>query len=166
MFGFSSASAFTINTFAQRAIAVGSVASGIGLTIDAWFLLAYCNATPAKFQVSPPNSLHGVGRRPDIFLPENGARPLRQIPVLLYFGTDTGVVHVHVRLRAHDVFAVGRVDGVADCGACHVVHGRRARQPTVYRIRRALHRSAYCRSDTKHPKRHLAMSLLDTSATS
>ncbi|KAH0828139.1 hypothetical protein J3R83DRAFT_3827 [Lanmaoa asiatica] len=50
VFGFSSASFFTINTFARRAIAVGSVASGIGLTIDAWFLLVYCNATPAKFK--------------------------------------------------------------------------------------------------------------------
>lgn len=52
MFGFSSASVFAINNFARRAIAVGSVASGIGLAIDAWFLLAYCNVTSTKFQVS------------------------------------------------------------------------------------------------------------------
>jgi hypothetical protein len=50
VFGFSSGSAFTISNFARKAIALGSVASGIGLTIDAWFLLAYCNATPVKFQ--------------------------------------------------------------------------------------------------------------------
>ncbi|KAI9571545.1 hypothetical protein HD554DRAFT_2071470 [Boletus coccyginus] len=50
VFGFSSGTTFTITNFAKGAIAVGSVASGIGLTIDAWFLLAYCNTTPAKFQ--------------------------------------------------------------------------------------------------------------------
>ncbi|KAG9309315.1 hypothetical protein JVU11DRAFT_10803 [Chiua virens] len=50
VFGFSSASAFMISKFATRAIAVASVASGIGLTIDAWFLLAYCNITSTKFQ--------------------------------------------------------------------------------------------------------------------
>lgn len=51
MFGFSSASAFLITHFARRAIAVGSVASGLGLTITAWFLLLYSNATSPKFQV-------------------------------------------------------------------------------------------------------------------
>jgi len=50
VFGFSSGSTFTISNFARGTIAIGSVASGIGLTIDAWFLLAYCNTTPAKFQ--------------------------------------------------------------------------------------------------------------------
>ncbi|KAN0091511.1 hypothetical protein V8E55_005077 [Tylopilus felleus] len=50
VFGFSSASTFAISHFSMKAIAVGSVASGIGLVIDAWFLLVYCNATPAKFQ--------------------------------------------------------------------------------------------------------------------
>ena len=61
MFGFSSGSAFAITNFARRAIAVGSVASGIGLAIDAWFLLAYCNTTPAKFQVSPLLSTQPYG---------------------------------------------------------------------------------------------------------
>ncbi|KAF8554755.1 hypothetical protein OG21DRAFT_1508501 [Imleria badia] len=50
VFGFSSAATFTVTNFARKAIAVGSVASGIGLSIDAWFLLVYCNAPPAKFQ--------------------------------------------------------------------------------------------------------------------
>ncbi|KAF8444996.1 hypothetical protein L210DRAFT_3531682 [Boletus edulis BED1] len=50
VFGFSSAAPFQITNLAKRAIAVGSIASGIGLAIDAWFLLVYCNATPAKFQ--------------------------------------------------------------------------------------------------------------------
>ena len=61
MFGFSSASTFVITDFARRAIAVGSVASGIGLSIDAWFLLVYCNAPSAKFQVSPPFSMQLCG---------------------------------------------------------------------------------------------------------
>jgi hypothetical protein len=53
VFGFSSGSAFTISNFAREAIALVNVTSGIGLTVDAWFLLAYCNAIPVKFQVSP-----------------------------------------------------------------------------------------------------------------
>ncbi|KAF9227051.1 hypothetical protein BS17DRAFT_774855 [Gyrodon lividus] len=50
VFGFSSGSLFTVDSIAKRAIAIGSIASGIGLSIDAWFLLAYSGATAAKFQ--------------------------------------------------------------------------------------------------------------------
>ncbi|KIK41245.1 hypothetical protein CY34DRAFT_68801, partial [Suillus luteus UH-Slu-Lm8-n1] len=50
VFGFSSSSLFSVNTFAQSAIALGSVASGIGLAIDGWFLLVYSGANAKKFQ--------------------------------------------------------------------------------------------------------------------
>ncbi|KAG1735994.1 hypothetical protein EDB19DRAFT_1722862 [Suillus lakei] len=50
VFGFSSSSLFSVNTFAQRAIALGSVASGIGLAIDGWFLLVYSGANAKEFQ--------------------------------------------------------------------------------------------------------------------
>ncbi|KAF8838514.1 hypothetical protein BDN67DRAFT_933660 [Paxillus ammoniavirescens] len=50
VFGFSSGSLFTVDSVAKRAIAMGSIASGIGLSIDAWFLLAYSGADSAKFQ--------------------------------------------------------------------------------------------------------------------
>jgi hypothetical protein len=52
VFGFSSSSLFSVNTFAQSSIALGSVASGIGLAIDGWFLLVYSGANAKKFQVS------------------------------------------------------------------------------------------------------------------
>ncbi|KAG1751903.1 hypothetical protein EDB19DRAFT_1674466 [Suillus lakei] len=50
VFGFSSSSLPSVNTFAQSAIALGSVASGIGLAIDGWFLLVYSGANAKKFQ--------------------------------------------------------------------------------------------------------------------
>ncbi|KAG2747055.1 hypothetical protein P692DRAFT_20570693 [Suillus brevipes Sb2] len=50
VFGFSSSSLFPVNAFAQSAIALGSVASGIGLAIDGWFLLVYSGANAKKFQ--------------------------------------------------------------------------------------------------------------------
>ncbi|KAH7889056.1 hypothetical protein F5I97DRAFT_1935422 [Phlebopus sp. FC_14] len=50
VFGFSSGSLFTVDSVAKRAIAIGSIASGIGLSIDAWFLMVYNGADAAKFQ--------------------------------------------------------------------------------------------------------------------
>ncbi|KAF9236320.1 hypothetical protein BU15DRAFT_64050 [Melanogaster broomeanus] len=50
VFGFSSGSLFTVDSIAKRAIAVGAIASGIGLSVDAWFILAYSDADPAKFR--------------------------------------------------------------------------------------------------------------------
>lgn len=52
MFGFSSSSLFSVNAFAPSAIALGSVASGIGLAIDGLFLLVYSGANAKNFQVS------------------------------------------------------------------------------------------------------------------
>ncbi|KAG1738035.1 hypothetical protein EDB19DRAFT_1895734 [Suillus lakei] len=50
VFGFSSSSLFSVNTFTQSAIALGSVASGIGLATDGWFLLVYSGANAKKSQ--------------------------------------------------------------------------------------------------------------------
>ncbi|KAG1806104.1 uncharacterized protein BJ212DRAFT_1389562 [Suillus subaureus] len=50
VFGFSSSSLFSVNTFARSSIALGSVASGIGIAIDGWFLLVYSGANAKKFQ--------------------------------------------------------------------------------------------------------------------
>lgn len=50
VFGFSSSSLFSVNNFAQGSIALGSVASGIGIAIDGWFLLVYSGANAKKFQ--------------------------------------------------------------------------------------------------------------------
>lgn len=52
VFGFSSSSLFSVNNFAQGSIALGSVASGIGIAIDGWFLLVYSGANAKKFQVN------------------------------------------------------------------------------------------------------------------
>lgn len=148
----------------MKAIAVGSVASGIGLVIDAWFLLVYCNATPAKFQVSPV--CYSVLWKLTVSwaIPENGRRRLRQIPVLLYFSTDTGALHVYIRFRAHDVPVVGGVVRVAYCGAGHVIHGWCAGQPPVHRVWRALCCGFHRGSDTEYSEGLLAMRCVDTSA--
>jgi hypothetical protein len=53
VFGFSSGSLFSVDSFARHSIALGSVASGIGLAIDGWFLLIYGGASSEKFQVIP-----------------------------------------------------------------------------------------------------------------
>jgi hypothetical protein len=50
VFGFSSSSLFSVNTFAKSSIALGSVASGIGIAIDGWFLLVYSGANAKRFQ--------------------------------------------------------------------------------------------------------------------
>lgn len=50
VFGFSSGSLFSVNAFARSSIALGSVASGIGIAIDGWFLLVYSGANAKKFQ--------------------------------------------------------------------------------------------------------------------
>ncbi|KIJ04572.1 hypothetical protein PAXINDRAFT_141860 [Paxillus involutus ATCC 200175] len=50
VFGFSSGSLFTVDSVAKRAIAMASIASGIGLSIDAWFLLVYSGADSTRFQ--------------------------------------------------------------------------------------------------------------------
>lgn len=50
VFGFSSSSLFSVNTFARSSIALGSVTSGIGIAIDGWFLLVYSGANAKKFQ--------------------------------------------------------------------------------------------------------------------
>ncbi|KAG2073999.1 hypothetical protein BDR04DRAFT_1093640 [Suillus decipiens] len=50
VFGFSSVSLFSVNAFARSSIALGSVASGIGIAIDGWFLLVYSGANAKKFQ--------------------------------------------------------------------------------------------------------------------
>ncbi|OAX36532.1 hypothetical protein K503DRAFT_744218 [Rhizopogon vinicolor AM-OR11-026] len=50
VFGFSSGSLFSVDSFARSSIAIGSVASGIGLAIDGWFLLVYGGANATKFQ--------------------------------------------------------------------------------------------------------------------
>jgi hypothetical protein len=44
---------FSVDSFARSSIALGSVASGIGLAIDGWFLLIYGGADSKKFQVIP-----------------------------------------------------------------------------------------------------------------
>jgi hypothetical protein len=98
-------------------------------------------------------------------VPEIGHRRLRQIPVFLYFSTDTCALHVYVRVRTDDFPVIGSVDRMAYCSASHVVRGWCALQPPVHRVWRALRRGAYRGSDTKHPKRHIAMPHLDTSTT-
>ncbi|EGO00349.1 hypothetical protein SERLA73DRAFT_73063 [Serpula lacrymans var. lacrymans S7.3] len=50
VFGFSSGSLFSVDSLARRAIALGSISSGIGIALDAWFLLAYSGANASKFR--------------------------------------------------------------------------------------------------------------------
>lgn len=44
---------FTIDGIAKRSIAIGSIAAGIGIVVDAWFLVAYSGTNVAKFKVCP-----------------------------------------------------------------------------------------------------------------
>ncbi|KAH7906824.1 hypothetical protein BJ138DRAFT_1071217 [Hygrophoropsis aurantiaca] len=51
VFGISSSGTlFGVDGIATRSIAVGSISSGIGIAIDAWFMLAYTGADASKFQ--------------------------------------------------------------------------------------------------------------------
>lgn len=51
VFGFSPDAIFGVDTFAKRAVTVSSIAAGIGIGIDAWFLFAYSGADVRKFQI-------------------------------------------------------------------------------------------------------------------
>ena len=97
-------------------------------------------------------------------MPETGHGRLWQIPLLLYFSTDSSSLPVYVRFRTDDFFVISSVDRMAYRGVGHVVHGWCARQPPVHCVWHALCRSVHCRSDTEHPKRLLAIRRLDTSA--
>ncbi|KII93001.1 hypothetical protein PLICRDRAFT_35169 [Plicaturopsis crispa FD-325 SS-3] len=50
VFGFSSGTLFPVDGVAQRAVAVGSISSGVGISIDAWFIFSYSGADATKFQ--------------------------------------------------------------------------------------------------------------------
>lgn len=51
MFGYSAPTLFDIDSVALRSVTVGSIASGIGLVADVWFLVFYSGADVVKFQV-------------------------------------------------------------------------------------------------------------------
>lgn len=51
VFGFTPDATFSIDGLAKRAIAIGSIAAGIGLVADAWFIVAYSGADVTKFRV-------------------------------------------------------------------------------------------------------------------
>ncbi|KAI0776335.1 hypothetical protein BD413DRAFT_265646 [Trametes elegans] len=50
VFGFSPDAMFAVNGFARSVVAIGSIAAGIGLVSDAWFLVLYSGASAVKFQ--------------------------------------------------------------------------------------------------------------------
>ncbi|KAL4248404.1 hypothetical protein ABKN59_006838 [Abortiporus biennis] len=50
VFGFSSDSLFAVDGLAKRSIAIGSIAAGIGLVVDAWFIVRYSGANVEKFK--------------------------------------------------------------------------------------------------------------------
>lgn len=51
VFGLSSGTLFQVDGLARRCVAFGSIASGLGIISDAWFLVAYSGANAAKFEV-------------------------------------------------------------------------------------------------------------------
>ncbi|KAH8099900.1 hypothetical protein BXZ70DRAFT_1008870 [Cristinia sonorae] len=51
VFGFSSEDTiFSVSTLAKKSIAMGSIAAGLGIVIDAWLLVMYSGASARKFQ--------------------------------------------------------------------------------------------------------------------
>ena len=51
IFGFSSPSFFDVDRTAKAAVRIGSIASGVGLVVDVWFIVVYGDAT--SFAVRP-----------------------------------------------------------------------------------------------------------------
>lgn len=94
---------------------------------------------------------------------ENGPGCLRKIRLLLHLGADTGILYVHVRGRAHGIYVVGRVDGVADCGARHVVRRWHARQLAVHCLWDALRRVLRHGGDARCSERCHGVYCTDTS---
>lgn len=54
VFGYSSGTLFEMDGIALRSVTVGSIAAGIGLVIDAWFLVLYSSGNIERFQVCSP----------------------------------------------------------------------------------------------------------------
>lgn len=50
VFGLGSDTLFVVDCLAKRAIVVGSIAAGLGIVIDAWFLITYSASSVTKFQ--------------------------------------------------------------------------------------------------------------------
>ncbi|KAI9432108.1 hypothetical protein H4582DRAFT_1128632 [Lactarius indigo] len=50
VFGFSSGNLFSVDSVAERALIISSIAAAIGLFVDVWFILAYSGADVRKFQ--------------------------------------------------------------------------------------------------------------------
>lgn len=52
VFGFSSGTLFSVDSFAKRSLIISTVAAAIGLFVDVWFIFAYSGADVRKFNVS------------------------------------------------------------------------------------------------------------------
>jgi hypothetical protein len=55
VFGFSSGTLFSVDSFAKRSLIISTVAAAIGLFVDVWFIFAYSGADVRKFNVSSPS---------------------------------------------------------------------------------------------------------------
>ncbi|OBZ66030.1 hypothetical protein A0H81_14009 [Grifola frondosa] len=50
VFGISPAPVFSMDGFTQTVVTIGAISAGLGVVIDAWFLVLYSGASPTKFQ--------------------------------------------------------------------------------------------------------------------
>lgn len=51
IFGFSPGTLFVIDGWSERLVVLSSVTAGIGIVLDAWFLMLYSSANAERFQV-------------------------------------------------------------------------------------------------------------------
>jgi hypothetical protein len=134
VFGISpSSSFFGIDGFGKRAVAAGSAASGLGLCIDAYFLLRYAGADAGKFQVNPTWLLFLVGWA-DLSLSAPRHGRLWWILLLLPILTASCDMHVCLFVRAYGLPDLGRMGGLEHRGDSDVFVCWGTAQPSIYRL--------------------------------
>ena len=112
-------SLFNVDSFAQSAVAASSVASGLGISCDAWFLLRYNWADLHTFRVRIP--LPPVSRG-SLFTQRNppsdtSQRPVRILFLLLALSETAIVQHAPLGIVADGVSRTGGLQCLA--GRCH-----------------------------------------------
>lgn len=139
VYGYSAGTLFDVDGLALRSVTLGSIASGIGLVADVWFLVVYSGADVAKFQVrpSPPPPPCPVPTLTPHAAPR--ARRLPHALLLLPHLPPAHALPLRRRLRAARLPPRRRVVRVVRRGPRHVLRRRRAPHAPVPRLRRPPH---------------------------
>lgn len=134
-------SVFTVDNYARSAIAASSIASGLGISCDAWFLLRYNWAGLDTFIVRP---LCKVSTNYELILLEltdSRPRSLQYVYLLCTLRPRSHYLHAHIRGVPHGLPGAYGIRSVAAGRACDVLCHRPHHDFTVLGVWCSLVRS-------------------------